>query len=203
MSAAVIGVVKRAFPVRELRGSDAELGDAFGPGSGPCGAEATRVVALAVECSESFQSTLVFFYDAWAARVQFLRRHVRCDAALKREMRLTEVLGAVQAQRQRRRARGAAVGGRGGYGGARRVHRGGRAHTAEQGASAKSKAVQISDRLEHRGRVRRTEETARVRPAHVPPAQVDQAQRFTPDQYAGVATAPMQHAKLFNNPSHD
>ncbi|KAE8978498.1 hypothetical protein PF011_g23211 [Phytophthora fragariae] len=68
----VHGTVKRAYPLQSLRQptgggaaepADGELGT-FGPGVGPC-------------VRSTFETCLVFFYDKWATKMQFLKRHYK------------------------------------------------------------------------------------------------------------------------------
>ncbi|KAG6960430.1 hypothetical protein JG688_00009590 [Phytophthora aleatoria] len=74
----VNGSVKRAYPLQSLRSASGdgpaaspgggELGT-FGPGVGPCGPDASQLVAIT--------SCLVFFYDKWATKMQSLKRHYK------------------------------------------------------------------------------------------------------------------------------
>ncbi|KAK1948515.1 Protection of telomeres protein 1 [Phytophthora citrophthora] len=97
-----IGTVKRAYPLQALepKASDGgELGT-FGPGVGPCGPEASKLMVVVLEnhilwlhifftymtkfsltgfvivgARTTFETLLVFFYDKWAEKVKFLKRH--------------------------------------------------------------------------------------------------------------------------------
>ncbi|KAG6623394.1 putative telomere binding protein [Phytophthora cinnamomi] len=81
----VRGTVKRAYPLQSLRqassdgaaeSANGELGT-FGPGVGPCGRDASQLVAVVVENRSTFETCLVFFYDKWATKMQFLKRHFK------------------------------------------------------------------------------------------------------------------------------
>ncbi|KAL4125636.1 hypothetical protein KRP22_011146 [Phytophthora ramorum] len=100
----VNGTVKRAYPLQSLRSasgrgaapyspsfSGGELG-AFGPGVGPCGPDASQLVAVVTNryivksdirflnfnvVRTTFKTCLVFFYDKWATKMQFLKRHYK------------------------------------------------------------------------------------------------------------------------------
>ncbi|CEG37968.1 Predicted telomere binding protein [Plasmopara halstedii] len=79
---AVNGSVKRAYPLQSLcsmssgtstmSSAGRELG-AFGPGVGPCGPDASQIVVIVVEN----HILLMFFYDEWASKMQFIKRHYK------------------------------------------------------------------------------------------------------------------------------
>ncbi|ETP41979.1 hypothetical protein, variant 1 [Phytophthora nicotianae P10297] len=82
----VNGSIKRAYPLQSMRSASGHVSTAspgggelgmFGPGVGPCGPDAARLVAIIVENNRTFESCLVFFYDNWATKMQFLKRHYK------------------------------------------------------------------------------------------------------------------------------
>lgn len=86
LAAALDGVVKRAYPLRQISAADRENQgreadetrfDLFTLGCGPCCHEATQVMTLEVETHDRSASYVVYFYDEWATKVSSFQRHVR------------------------------------------------------------------------------------------------------------------------------
>ncbi|TMW60713.1 hypothetical protein Poli38472_000755 [Pythium oligandrum] len=81
----VSGTIKHAYPLQTLhqgrsdgQGEEEEaFGDAFSIGSGPCGLDASSVVAWELEIGTTFQTCYVYLYDKWADKVQNFQRHYR------------------------------------------------------------------------------------------------------------------------------
>ncbi|TYZ63002.1 hypothetical protein PybrP1_009808 [[Pythium] brassicae (nom. inval.)] len=73
------GVVKLAYPLRAL--PSPPVNDVFTLGDGPCGGSAKQVLTLVLETPSSFESRVVFLYDAWAERMKFLQRHYKVRIA--------------------------------------------------------------------------------------------------------------------------
>lgn len=85
-STVVDGVVKRAYPLRQISAADRENHgreadetrfDLFTLGCGPCCHEATQVMTLEVEMHDRSSSFPVYLYDEWASKVSSFQRHVR------------------------------------------------------------------------------------------------------------------------------
>ncbi|KAL3673904.1 hypothetical protein V7S43_001591 [Phytophthora oleae] len=73
------GIVKRAYPLQALDPKAPDGGElgTFGPGVGPCGLEASRLMIAVLENRTTFETFQVFFYDKWADKVKFLKRHYK------------------------------------------------------------------------------------------------------------------------------